>query len=88
MNIARLIEMIDPQIYENLKQAIELGRWHNGSTLTEEQKALCMQAVIAYDIKHKPEQERVGYVATPGGSFGALESADGSELRPIKLPGQ
>jgi uncharacterized protein YeaC (DUF1315 family) len=88
LNIKQLIAMIDPDIYQNLKQAVELGKWNNGTALSKEQKALCMQAIIAYDIKHKPEHERVGYVAKPGGSCGTLDLRDDSEPRPVKLPGQ
>lgn len=77
--------MIDPDIYESLKQAIEIGKWKNGTALTSEQKELCMQAVIAYDIKHKPEHERIGYVSSVANSCGKLGLSEPTELRPLKL---
>ncbi len=87
MDIKALIATIDPTIYENLKQAVELGKWNNGTVLSKEQKALCMQAIIAYDIKHKPEHERVGYVAFPAGACETLATlqptGDETELRPL-----
>ncbi len=62
MDIKQLIEIINPDIYENLKRAVELGKWADGVVLTAQQKELCLQAIIAYDFNHTPEQERVGYV--------------------------
>ena len=90
MNIAQLIEMIDPEIYESLKSAVEVGKWTNGVALSDEQKDLCMQAIIAYDMEHKPPNERVGYI-----SMSPISCADknqpgevaAGELRPVKLPG-
>ena len=43
-------ENITPEIYLNLKQALELGKWADGRKLTPEQKETCMQAVIAWEI--------------------------------------
>lgn len=88
MNIQELIAMIDPGIYENLKRAVELGKWSNGTVLSKQQKALCMQAIIAYDIKHTPEHGRVGYVLKPRGSCGVLDSGDDADPRPVKFPEQ
>ncbi|WP_439136002.1 YeaC family protein [Pseudomaricurvus sp.] len=62
MNIEDLLSSITPEVYENLKTAIELGKWADGRTLTPEQKEHCMQAVIAYELKHVPAEERTGYV--------------------------
>ncbi|RLA40941.1 MAG: DUF1315 domain-containing protein [Gammaproteobacteria bacterium] len=86
MNIAQIIEMIDPEIYKNLTSAIELGKWPNGVALSQPQRELCMQAIIAYDVKHKPEAERVGYVANIGDACGNSKNAGETETRPVKLP--
>lgn len=93
MNIHELIARIDPGIYEHLKTAVETGRWQNGATLSEEQRALCLQAVIAYDLEHKPEHERVGYIAMPTGACGSekfapdgIKAGAGYDYRPVKLP--
>lgn len=56
------IENITPEIYENLKQAVELGKWANGNKLTPEQRELCMQAMIAWEDKNLPEEQRTGYM--------------------------
>lgn len=62
MQFKQLIETITPEIYENLKRAIEIGKWPDGRALTGEQRELCMQAVIAYEVKHIAETERTGFI--------------------------
>jgi len=62
MNFDDILSSITPEVYENLKTAIELGKWADGRELTPEQKEHCMQAVIAYELKHVPAEERTGYV--------------------------
>ena len=53
------IENITPEIYENLKQAVELGKWGDGRKLTQEQKETCLAAMIAWEMKNLPEEERM-----------------------------
>lgn len=57
-----VIENITPEIYENLKLAVEIGKWGDGRKLTAEQKELCMQALIAWESQHLPEDQRTGYM--------------------------
>lgn len=56
------IENITPEIYENLKTAVELGKWSDGRKLTPEQKEICLGAMIAWEIQNLPEEERTGYM--------------------------
>ena len=56
------IENITPEIYQNLKQAVELGKWPDGRKLTREQKETCLGAMIAWELKNLPEEERTGYM--------------------------
>lgn len=62
MEYHELIDQITPEIYQNLKQAVELGKWPNGVKLTKEQRQHSIQAVIAWEAKFKTEQERTGYM--------------------------
>ena len=39
MNVEQLVNAMTPEVYQNLKQAVETGKWPNGAELTEEQKA-------------------------------------------------
>ena len=58
----QMIENITPEIYESLKTAVEIGKWADGRKLTTEQKELSLQAVIAWEMKHLPEDQRTGYM--------------------------
>jgi len=65
MNIEQLIASMTPEIYNNMKVALELGRWGDGRTVTPEQKEFTLEAMIRYEHLHNiPETERVGYVDT------------------------
>ncbi|MBF7142565.1 MULTISPECIES: YeaC family protein [Pseudomonas] len=61
-NFAEMIENITPDIYESLKLAVEIGKWSDGRKLTQEQKELSLQAVIAWELQNLPEDQRTGYM--------------------------
>ena len=85
MDYQKLVKSMTPDVYENLKQAVELGKWPNGERLTPEQRQECLQAVIAWDSLHKPEQERVGYIHTEKHQHCADDDTTApDEPRPIK----
>lgn len=56
------IDNITPEIYESLKLAVEIGKWPDGRKLTQEQKELTLQAMIAWEKQNLPEEERTGYM--------------------------
>lgn len=62
MDFQQMLDNITPEIYQSLKRAIELGKWPDGKLATKEQKQMCMQAVIAYETKHLPEDQHTGYI--------------------------
>jgi len=74
MNFSDLIGTINPEIHENLKTAIELGKWPDGKRLSKEQKALCLQAIIVYEKEHLPENQRTGFIEPK--KHQACDSAD------------
>ncbi|MEE4461313.1 DUF1315 family protein, partial [Azotobacter chroococcum] len=51
-----MIENITPEIYQSLKLAVEIGKWPDGRKLTQEQKELSLQAMIAWEIRNLPEE--------------------------------
>jgi uncharacterized protein len=61
-----LVTSMTPDMQQNLKTAVELGRWPNGDKLTPEQVEHCLQAIIAYDALYVPEQERVAFIDRSG----------------------
>lgn len=62
MNIEQMLAVLNPEIVERLRTAVEIGKWPNGEPLTQEQRETCLQAVIAWEVKHLPEEERTGYI--------------------------
>lgn len=62
MNLQQLLASITPEIYQSLKRAVELGKWPDGNRLSQEQRELCMQAVIAYEHKHLPADAHTGFI--------------------------
>jgi len=61
-SIDELVDGITPEIHQKLKSAVELGKWESGEALSEEQKAYCMQAIIAYEHRHVPIEQRTGFM--------------------------
>ncbi len=61
-SVKELLDSLTPDMYRQLKQTVELGKWPTGGVLNDEQRSLCMQAVIAYEEKHLPPEERTGYI--------------------------
>ena len=57
-----MIDNINPETYISLKESLELGKWPDGTRLTREQKELTMMAIIAWEQKNLPEEERSGYL--------------------------
>jgi len=53
---------LTPEIVDRLRTAVEIGKWPNGDRLTPEQRATSMQAVLIWEMKHLPENQRTGYI--------------------------
>ncbi len=61
-NAEDLLAMMTPEVYQNLKSAVELGKWPDGTALTPEQVESCMQGVILYESQNMSADERSGYM--------------------------
>lgn len=62
MTFEKMLETLTPELVAAFRLAIEIGKWPDGRRLTPEQRATCMQAVIAWEHKHLPENQRTGYI--------------------------
>lgn len=63
MTYEELIARLDPTVYRNLRQSVELGKWPDGRKMTPEQREISLEAIIYYENLHNiPEQERTGYL--------------------------
>lgn len=76
-----MIEKMTPEIYRNLKSAVELGKWTDGRRLTPEQKETCLEAVLAWELRFLPEDQRTGYMEQACKSHGDMDD----QTQPIGL---
>jgi uncharacterized protein YeaC (DUF1315 family) len=51
MDSTALLTSMSEPIYQKLLQAVETGKWLDGSPLTEQQRETSMQAVMIYQAK-------------------------------------
>lgn len=54
----RLVDSMTPEAWGNMRQAVETGRWPDGSPLSGEQRRLCLQAIIAWEERHDVAAEQ------------------------------
>ncbi len=80
MDYQQMIASMTPQMYQNLRRAVELGKWPDGSKVTPEQRENAMQAIIAWGERHLPPAERVGFVDK---GHKAGDSCDDPEETPL-----
>ena len=59
-SLESLIAGMTPEIYQRLKSAVELGKWLDGTALSEEQLEQTMQLVILYEAQRLPDDQRTG----------------------------
>ena len=59
MDINKLLESMTPEVFENLQYAVETGKWHNGTLLSQEQRSTCMQVMMLYQSKHNKDAEHM-----------------------------
>lgn len=84
MNFDEVAASLTPEVYQRLKESIELGKWPTGQALTRDQKALCLEALLKYEIAQGiPEEQRIGYIERP--NCGSESKVD--DVQPIRMPG-
>lgn len=62
MNIEQTLATLPPEIVDRLRTAVEIGKWPSGQSVSAEQRATCMQAVLVWEHAHLPENQRTGYI--------------------------
>lgn len=78
----QLIDSMTLEVWHNMRRAVELGRWPDGRVVSDPQRELCLQAVIAWETKNLPEEERTGFMPQKCESDAAGEQT--VDLRPAK----
>ncbi len=59
VDIQQLVQAMTPAIYENLRTAVEIGKWPDGNPLTNEQKSNSLQAVLMYQAKVEQSEQHM-----------------------------
>lgn len=62
MDYDALIARLDATTCDALRRAIELGKFPDGRKLTDEQRELCMEAVLAWEVRNLPPEQHTGYI--------------------------
>jgi uncharacterized protein YeaC (DUF1315 family) len=63
MTVDDLIKTMTPDVFKNMKSALELSRWPDGRKMDRDQKVLCMEALLRYEeMTNMPADQRIGYM--------------------------
>ncbi|BEM28530.1 hypothetical protein SME05J_21000 [Serratia marcescens] len=65
MDVKDLIAAMTPEIYQRLVQAVELGKWPDGVSLTPEQKENSLQAVMLWQSMNNVDPQHMS-IGTDG----------------------
>jgi uncharacterized protein YeaC (DUF1315 family) len=76
MNITQMANNLSPEIYENLKTAVETGKWTDGTELNEAQKQQTLQLVMVYQSQVLKSQQHFSV-----GSDGQIVNRDKNYLK-------
>ncbi len=55
MDFKKMVESMTPEIYENMKQSVETGKWPDGRKVEQEQLEIAIQAIMLYDAQHNSD---------------------------------
>lgn len=87
MDYDELLATLTPEIVARLREAVQTGRWPDGRAVTAQQREHSLQAVIAWEARHLPQDQRVGYIDK--GRKAAAAARSGPEaLRWADKPGE
>lgn len=76
MEINELVDVMTPEIFQRLAQAVELGKWPDGVALTSEQKDNSLQMVMLYQARHNTEAQHMSI-----GTNGQIVTKSKQELK-------
>jgi uncharacterized protein YeaC (DUF1315 family) len=80
--VDELVESLTSDMVDDLKRAIELGKFPDGHVVSEEQEELMIEATIRYDALKLPEEERTGFIHRKKQASGILDTV--SDIIPSK----
>ena len=71
--VDELVESLTPDMVNDLKRAIEIGKFPDNRAVSQEQRELMIEATILYDALKLPEEERTGFIHRKKQASGILD---------------
>lgn len=84
MTLDDILQQLNADGLANLRSAIETGKWPDGRALEGGQRELCLQALIAWESRNLPEQQRSGYM--PGKACASKTDTKSDDIDIVKGP--
>ena len=66
MNIEQMVSQITPELYLQLQTAVEIGRWPDGSRVSDEQREMLIQALMIWQSRHDAERDEPYTISADG----------------------
>ena len=73
-DINQVIDEMPVDVYERLRSAAELGKWEDGSVLTEAQRESTLQVVMLYQARRLDQHDH--FTIAAGGKMNELSKAE------------
>lgn len=64
IDYSQLVDSLTPDLIERFTEAVETGKWPDGSAVSEAQRENCMQAIMLYNARHNASDEPFTISAT------------------------
>ncbi len=74
MDINKMIDDMPEEVYLNMKSAAELGKWEDGSALSEEQREHALQVVMLYQARKMEQTDH--FTIAAGGKLNELTKSE------------
>ncbi|QYJ77347.1 YeaC family protein [Shewanella acanthi] len=73
-DINQMIDQMPVEVYERLRSAAELGKWEDGTVLSEAQRESTLQVVMLYQARRMDQTEH--FTIAAGGKLNELSKAE------------
>ncbi|ABN61554.1 YeaC family protein [Shewanella baltica] len=73
-DINQVIDQMPIEVYERLRSAAELGKWEDGTVLSEVQRESTLQVVMLYQARKLEQTEH--FTIAPDGKINELSTAE------------
>ncbi len=84
-DFAQGAERLDAAVVAQLRRAVELGKYPDGRRLNEQERALCLQAIIVWEKHHLSDEQRTGFIDRGSKAEGEVCASDHEHEQPQTL---